>query len=451
MISKIKKPVSILLVFLMIVGVFAMVPVTASAATTGSFGSLTWNIDDDGTLTFSGSGAIPMEGFEKNGDVKKVIINDSVTELGAYAFLGCPNLTEVDIQNPSVSLKGAQHFATAGVTTVTLPEGMTTIPYGMFRGCGALTTVDLPSTITRIEDLAFMDSGLQSISVPEGATYDSNSFRTNSLQSLTLEGSSPMTFTGGELTFLSNAATVYIPEGSTYVYSTTTLYVKDPSNWEAQEMLEHAQEDFNEKIEVGISPEEALARVNRMYGMGGDLYGMNVTTDGPFTVNLNEGDKCAAVFGGATIGKYVPPTPIILDNPLGTAPIIGYQKKAATGNLTGNNIDTQGVRIITKVEGCDLTQFEEYGYVVAKVTGKEQATANFNNMKAYGGNGEKTIKCNGSVNTIDGYGTPYVTLAVNGMSDGDQVAARFYAIKNGVTYYSNYVSTARYNGIIATY
>ena len=137
------------------------------------------------------------------------------------------------------------------------------------------------------------------------------------------------------------------------------------------------------------------------------------------------------------------------DNPLGLAPIVGFQQKA--GVLSGNDIDTQGVRIITKVEGCDLTQFDEYGYVVVKVTGKEQASANFNNMKAYGGNGEKTIKCNGTVNNIDGLGTPYVTLAVNGMSDGDQVAARFYAIKDGVTYYSNYVSTARYNGIIATY
>lgn len=132
-------------------------------------------------------------------------------------------------------------------------------------------------------------------------------------------------------------------------------------------------------------------------------------------------------------------------NPLGTAPIIGFQKKAADAE------NAQGVRIITKVEGCDLTKFDEYGYVVAKVSGKEQATANFSNLKAYGGNGEKTIKCNGTVNTIDGYGTPYVTLAVNGMSDGQQVAARFYAIKDGVTYYSNYVSTARYNGIIATY
>ena len=294
-----KKSISILLSILMIAGVFAIVPFTASAASNGNFGNLSWNLDDNGLLTFSGSGAIPMEAFEKNGDVKKVIINDSVTELGAYAFLGCPNLTEVDIQNPSVSLKGAQHFATAGVTTVTLPEGMTTISYGMFRRCGALTTVDLPSTITRIEDLAFEGSGLQSISVPEGATYESNSFQTDSLQSLTLEGSSPMTFTGGEFTFLSDAATVFIPEGSTYVYSTTTLYVKDPSNWDAQEMLEYAQEDFNERIEFGSSPEEALAEVNDLYG---DYYGITE----PFTVTLNEGDKCEAVFGGATIGKYAP-------------------------------------------------------------------------------------------------------------------------------------------------
>lgn len=302
-----KKPLSIILAVLMVMSVFIAVPMTASAATTGSFGSLTWNIDEEGTLTFSGSGATPMDAFAQNGDVKKVIINDSVTELGAYAFDRCSNLTEVDIQNPSVSLEGtSHHFSNTGVTTVTLPEGMTTIPQGMFRHCRALTTVDLPSTITSIEDMAFLDSGLQSISVPEGATYDSSSFETDSLQSLTLEGSSPMTFTGRELTFLSDAATVYIPEGSTYVYSNTTatLYVKDSGNEEAQDMLEYAQENLNMYIEeFGYSPEEALEEVNDMFG---DWYGMNVTTEGPFTVPLNEGDKCEAVFGGATIGKYVP-------------------------------------------------------------------------------------------------------------------------------------------------
>ena len=248
---------------------------TEPAPTSGSFEGLTWNIDEEGTLTFSGSGAIPMNAFKQNADIKKVIINDSVTELGPYAFDSCPNLTEVEILNPSVSLSDTSHQFTycESLTTVTLPEGMTLIPQGMFRQCTALTTVDLPSTITTIEDMAFMDSGLQSISVPEGATYQFSSFYSNNLQSLTLEGRSPMTFAGGEFNYLTDEATVYIPEGSKYVYSTTTatLYVKDPSNDMAQVMLEYAQEELNRYIEFGSSPEEALARVNRMYGTGGRL------------------------------------------------------------------------------------------------------------------------------------------------------------------------------------
>ena len=186
-------------------------------------------------------------------------------------------------------------------------------------------------------------------------------------------------------------------------------------------------------------------------------------TGGTFTGKIkmsNDGDGSIAISGGTfdrDVDIYAAPGYVgtqlsattfgvkVDTNPLGLAPIIGFQKKAADDKYA------QGVRIVTKVGDCDLNQFEEYGYVVVKVTGKEQATANFNNMKAYGGNGEKTIKCNGTINTIDGLGEPYVTLAVNGMTDGQQVAARFYAIKNGVTYYSNYVSTARYNGIIATY
>lgn len=188
---------------------------------------------------------------------------------------------------------------------------------------------------------------------------------------------------------------------------------------------------------------------------GGSFTGKLQNTAGEIAVSGGTFDTDVDIYAApGYVGKQLSATTFGVEvdtNPLGLAPIIGFQKKAATGNLSGNDIDTQGVRIVTKVEGCDLTQFEEYGYVVAKVSSKQQATANFNNLKAYGGNGEKTIKCNGTVNTIDGYGTPYVTLAVNGMNDGDQVAARFYAIKDGVTYYSNYVSTARYNGIIATY
>lgn len=129
------------------------------------------------------------------------------------------------------------------------------------------------------------------------------------------------------------------------------------------------------------------------------------------------------------------------------AQIEGYQKKAEQASADGT-----GVRILTKVDKSAFSDADSYGYVVAKVTGKNQATAKFANLKKDGGNGEKTIDCTGTFNNgIDGIDNTYVTLAVNGMSAGDQVAARFYYIKDGVTYYAKYVNTISYDGIIATY
>ncbi|MBR2589581.1 MAG: leucine-rich repeat protein, partial [Clostridia bacterium] len=314
---KLKKVLSILLVAVMLLSV---IPLSAYAASSGTFNTgLSWNIDDDGLLTFSGSGAIPMDGFERNADVKKVIINNSVTEIGSYAFFGCGNLTEVDIQNPSVSLPSntaAQFSNCNNLTTVTIPEGVTIITQSMFRSCTSLTTIKLPSTITTIRELAFYSSGLQSISIPEGASfgnaYDSP-FETNTLQSLTLEGSSPMTFTGNELTYLTGAVTVYIPEGSVYEDpGTTSLAVNDALEDEdeieyAQEMLvEYAEEAFEEYISYGRTPEEALQSVNEDYPSWGETPMYMIITTEPCTVTLNEGDTCEPVFGSATIGRYVP-------------------------------------------------------------------------------------------------------------------------------------------------
>ena len=60
-------------------------------------------------------------------------------------------------------------------------------------------------------------------------------------------------------------------------------------------------------------------------------------------------------------------------------------------------------------------------------------------MDTTSGNGQKVISCKDSVNTV--LGDDYVTLAVNGMSAGDKVVARFYAVVGGTTYYSDYISS----------
>ena len=70
----------------------------------GDGSSVTWKLDFDGTLTISGNGKI-KDTSENNlpwlypYKIKKVIVENGVTEIGRYDFYKCTNLTEVDLSN----------------------------------------------------------------------------------------------------------------------------------------------------------------------------------------------------------------------------------------------------------------------------------------------------------------------------------------------------------------
>lgn len=138
---------------------------------------------------------------------------------------------------------------------------------------------------------------------------------------------------------------------------------------------------------------------------------------------------------------------------------LGYQKKA-TGKLKGNGVDTQGIRLVTVVNSglIKSANIKDYGYVIAKYDGdKEIGELNFSGLRPWSYNGEKVISCRNSTNNFaNEYGLysaetkyKYVTLAVNGMKDGDRIVARFYIrTTDGKLYFSNY---SNYNGILAEY
>ena len=72
--------------------------------------NVTWVLDDAGTLTISGTGAMAdfeiwnrpwigsFDGDAYNYSIKKVIINNGVTTVGENAFIRCNGLTEVILQ-----------------------------------------------------------------------------------------------------------------------------------------------------------------------------------------------------------------------------------------------------------------------------------------------------------------------------------------------------------------
>jgi hypothetical protein len=93
-----------------------------------------------------------------------------VTSIGG-AFRGCAGLTSISIPAGVTSIGGGAFAGCTGLTSVTLPAGVTEIGEGLFRGCTALTSVSIPGVATSIGDYAFEDcAGLTSVSIPNSVT-----------------------------------------------------------------------------------------------------------------------------------------------------------------------------------------------------------------------------------------------------------------------------------------
>ncbi|MBQ8748058.1 MAG: leucine-rich repeat protein, partial [Clostridia bacterium] len=121
------------------------VPVTVAS---GTFGTLTWTLDNDGLLTVLGDGAMPdlasMYSSPWNGYrayVKKAVIGDEVTGIGSYVFYGHDALSEITL-GKSVKRIGYQTFANCtALPEITLPAAADTVSYNAFVGCTSLENI----------------------------------------------------------------------------------------------------------------------------------------------------------------------------------------------------------------------------------------------------------------------------------------------------------------------
>ena len=100
-----------------------------------------------------------------------MVIPNSVTSIGVYAFSGCSGLTSVTIHN-SVKIIGERAFKDCtGLTSVTIGNSVKSIGHRAFEGCSGLTSVTIPNSVTSIGKWAFYNcSGLTSVTIPNSVT-----------------------------------------------------------------------------------------------------------------------------------------------------------------------------------------------------------------------------------------------------------------------------------------
>ena len=94
-----------------------------------------------------------------------------ITSIGEFAFSGCSGLTSLTLPAGITSIGEYAFYGCSGLTSLTLPAGITEIGESTFSDCSGLTSLTLPDGITSIGISAFSDcSGLTSLTLPAGIT-----------------------------------------------------------------------------------------------------------------------------------------------------------------------------------------------------------------------------------------------------------------------------------------
>lgn len=228
-------------------------PVTTTKAdvvASGNYGAeganVKWTLDSEGTLTFSGKGAMkdfeavdgpepsPMwhgneavkeivieNGITRIGDfafdycteVESITIPDSVTSIGSFAFNNCSKLESITIPDSVISIDSIAFGECRNLKTITIPDSVTSLGENAFFYCTNLTSVKLSNNLECIKDATFffceslesVEIGnkvksiefsafaccfkLKDVTLPESVNYigDGAFFRCQSLDTITIE------------------------------------------------------------------------------------------------------------------------------------------------------------------------------------------------------------------------------------------------------------------------
>ena len=132
--------------------------------------------DADGTAyTITALGDAAFRGSQ----LTAIMLPDGLESIGNGVFRMCRALTSIDIPASVTSIGENAFYDCTSLTAVTLPDGLQSIGDNAFRGCSALTSIDIPASVTSIGAGAFDGcSSLAAVTLPDGLqSIGDNAFR----------------------------------------------------------------------------------------------------------------------------------------------------------------------------------------------------------------------------------------------------------------------------------
>ena len=194
--------------------------------------------------------------FYECDSLKSITIPDGVTSLGEECFSWCSSLTSIKIPDSVTSLGEACFwyctnlesfygkyatpdgralvkdnvlvaFAPYGLTSYSIPDGVTSLGTYCFSVCRSLTSITIPDSVTSLGFGCFSDcSSLKSITIPDSVTSLGNYCFQNcsGLTSITVMPATPPTGSSSMFYRINNDCPIYVPAGSVDAYKTAEYW-----------------------------------------------------------------------------------------------------------------------------------------------------------------------------------------------------------------------------------
>ena len=148
-----------------------------------------------------------------------VTLPDSVTSIGTSAFGYCTSLTSINIPANVTTISDKTFENCKSLSSITIPNTVTSVGVSAFTDCSGLTSVTIPNSITSIGSGVFNRcSGLTSVTIPSSVINIGNNafYNCKKLKSITMQRATPPTI--GANVFSYTTCPIYVPRGSYDLY-----------------------------------------------------------------------------------------------------------------------------------------------------------------------------------------------------------------------------------------